>query len=248
MQQFLTNSDRVKDIIRGLSLTNSLFVSSIIIGEAHTGKKTLIKHLFPNITSIEGKDIQNITDIQKLLKDIDELIIFDFHKLPHKDKLDFGNKRIIATAENSLKINSIDEQFAFIYHMPPLSQRKEDIKLYCEIFAKEAKEKMAYEDFDTNNIDYNDVDISDNIKSLRADIYKKVFSTNLNKEDIINILREYFEDENIIQQGYKENISIVEIPLIEIGMKIFNSQLQLSKALGINRNTLRKKINEYSID
>lgn len=64
----------------------------------------------------------------------------------------------------------------------------------------------------------------------------------------MNILREYFEDENIIQQGYKENISIVEIPLIEIGMKIFNSQLQLSKALGINRNTLRKKINEYSID
>lgn len=247
MQQFLTNSDRVKDIMRGLSMTSSLFVSSIIVGQAHTGKRNLIKQLFPDITTLEGTQIRDIKEVEERLHEFDELIIFDFHKLPRRDKLDFGNKRIIATAESISKINSIDEQFAFIYHMPPLSQRLEDVKLYCDIFMQEAKEKINCKDCDID-ISYEDVDISDNIKSLRADIYKRVFSNSLSEDDIMNILRRYFEDENIIERGYKDNLSILEIPLLKAGMKIFNSQLQLSKALGINRNTLRKKINEYAIN
>jgi len=44
--QFLSNSTQIKNIIKGLTLSKSLFVSILIVGEPHTGKTTLIKSLF----------------------------------------------------------------------------------------------------------------------------------------------------------------------------------------------------------
>ena len=41
---------------------------------------------------------------------------------------------------------------------------------------------------------------------------------------------------------YRENLYLYEVPLIKSGLKKFKSQLQLSDKLGLNRNTLRKKI------
>ncbi|TNF45412.1 MAG: Fis family transcriptional regulator, partial [Epsilonproteobacteria bacterium] len=46
----------------------------------------------------------------------------------------------------------------------------------------------------------------------------------------------------------REHLGLYEKPLIEAGLKKFGSQLQLSQVLGINRNTLRKKIHEHNID
>jgi len=41
--QFLSNSPQIEKISKGFNLSRSLFVSSLLIGEEHTGKKTLIK-------------------------------------------------------------------------------------------------------------------------------------------------------------------------------------------------------------
>ena len=41
---------------------------------------------------------------------------------------------------------------------------------------------------------------------------------------------------------YRNLIYLYETPLIRAGLKKFKSQLQLSDKLGLNRNTLRKKI------
>ncbi len=41
--QFLSNSIQVKNIIKGLTLSKSLFVSILIVGEPHTGKKSLVR-------------------------------------------------------------------------------------------------------------------------------------------------------------------------------------------------------------
>jgi len=48
--------------------------------------------------------------------------------------------------------------------------------------------------------------------------------------------------------AYRENLPIFERPLIEAGLKRYRSQLRLSSILGLNRNTLRKKINELGIN
>jgi len=48
--------------------------------------------------------------------------------------------------------------------------------------------------------------------------------------------------------AYREKLGILERPLLEAGLKRYGSQLKLAEALGINRNTLRKKLHEYRID
>ncbi len=44
---------------------------------------------------------------------------------------------------------------------------------------------------------------------------------------------------------YKRELELFEKALIVAGLEKYGSQLKLAQALGINRNTLRKKINEY---
>ena len=46
------------------------------------------------------------------------------------------------------------------------------------------------------------------------------------------------------KNDYRNFLHLYEVPLIRAGMKKFKSQLQLSDRLGLNRNTLRKKIAE----
>ncbi len=55
METFFSTSDKVQHIIKSFNLTKTLFVSSIIIGEAHTGKKSLAQSLFPDTPLVSGE-------------------------------------------------------------------------------------------------------------------------------------------------------------------------------------------------
>jgi DNA-binding protein Fis len=54
------------------------------------------------------------------------------------------------------------------------------------------------------------------------------------------------EDKIGTNSDYRNNLYIYEVPLIRAGLKKFKSQLQLADRLGLNRNTLRKKIADNS--
>ena len=69
----------------------------------------------------------------------------------------------------------------------------------------------------------------------------------MQKTDIEEIMHNYLYEHLHGIDGYRENLGLYEKPLIEAGLKKFGSQLHLSKVLGINRNTLRKKIHEHNI-
>jgi len=56
METFSTTSDKIHHIIKSFNLTKTLFVSSIIIGEAHTGKKSLARYLFPHAKLVSGEN------------------------------------------------------------------------------------------------------------------------------------------------------------------------------------------------
>ena len=57
---FLSNSPQIDNIVKGLTLTKSLFVSSLLVGEKHIGKKTLIKSLFPNSIYIDAHHYEEL--------------------------------------------------------------------------------------------------------------------------------------------------------------------------------------------
>jgi len=243
IDQFLTHSSHIHNIIKGFNLTKSLFVSSILIGEPHTGKKTLLRYLYPDTPMVSGSDYAKV---QEFFKNNNEIIIINFEKLTNLDNLDFNNKRVIALADYVGNKNTIDELFAFIYTMPPLKERPEDIKLLADHFSKEVSNNLMLTD--AIIIDLSRIDISSNVKSLKKSIYDQAFIQNCNRNDIEAILYGYLYNKLEGNNDYKEYLPLFEKPLIQAGLAKFHSQLKLSDILGINRNTLRKKIYELDLD
>ena len=244
METFFTTSEKIQHIIKSFNLTKTLYVSSIIIGEANTGKKSLARYLFPNALLVSGLDQQ---EVENALETHDELIITDFEKLSNQSRLDFSNKRIIATANYMGNPALIDELFAFIYSMPSLQERLEDVNYLKELYIKEACSTLMIEDntFETDEIQLN---LSKNSKSLKRSVFLHLVKHSMDDKDIKEILYHYLLKHLDGNDGYREHLGLYEIPLIEAGLKKFGSQLQLSQVLGINRNTLRKKIHEHRID
>ena len=244
METFFSTSDKVQHIIKSFNLTKTLFVSSIIIGEAHTGKKSLARYLFPKAPLVSGS---NQKEVEEALENNDELIITNFEKLSNQNALDFTNKRIIATADYLGNADLIDELFAFIYTMPSLQERPEDINYLKDLFIKEACSTLMIED---DNIESEEIplNLTKNSKTLKRSVYLHLMKHNMNKQDIESVLYTYLLKNLEGNDGYREHLGLYEKPLIEAGLKKFGSQLQLSQVLGINRNTLRKKIHEHNID
>lgn len=239
---FLTKSAEIQNIIKGFHLTKSLFVSSILIGKIHTGKKTLIRHIFPQVVLVDGNDQESV---EQMLESSDELVIVNFEKLSNIERLNFDNKRIIAVANYISNEKSIDSLFAFIYRMPSLKERPKDLELLIEHFLKEVKINLIIEEDIV--IDRELLDISSNIQSLKRSLYQQAFSQSCTDKDIEVILYHYLYKQMGGGSDYKKFLPLYEKPLIEAGLKKYGSQLKLSDILGINRNTLRKKIYELSI-
>ena len=244
METFFTTSDKIQHIIKSFNLTKTLFVSSIIIGEPHTGKKSLTKYLFPTVHSVSGENQEEVT---QALKEYDELIITDFEKLSNQNSFDFSNKRIIATANYLGNSSLIDDLFGFIYSMPSLIERPDDVTYLKNHFIQEARSTLLLDDLEID-LDNVPVNLSKNSKSLKKDIYLHLLKFSMNKDEIEEVLYQYLLKNLEGHDGYREYLGIYERPLIEAGLKKFGSQLQLSQVLGINRNTLRKKIHEHDID
>ena len=244
MEQFFTSSEQVQNIIKGFNLTKTLFVSSIIIGEANIGKKSLARYLFPEAPLVSGK---NQEEVEKLLQEVDELIITDFEKLSNQESLNLDNKRIIATANYMGNQQTIDNLFAFIYTLPSLKERPDDTKYIRDIFIKEAESTLMLNenDFLLSDIPIN---LSDNSKTLKKTIYTYLMKHSMDDKDIQEAIYSYILQNLSGNNEYKEHLGLYEKPLKVAGLKKYASQLQLSQVLGINRNTLRKKIHEHRID
>jgi DNA-binding protein Fis len=235
---------RVLSILEGLKVVRNLYVSTIIIGEKFTGRYSLVKEIFPNTLCVSGKE--DPLALKEVLNREDEIIIIDFEYIKDPLSLDFEHKRVIAIADKSVDKRVIDEKFAFIYNIPSLKERPEDIEVLKEYFLAKAKDDFMVE-VDLK-IPKEKLDISQNIKSLKSSIYKEVLLASLIPREIEEALYRYFLENLEGYNAYRENLGILERPMLRAGLKKFGSQLRLSEILGINRNTLRKKLNEYGID
>ncbi len=241
--QFLSNSPQVEHIIKGLTLSKSLMVSSIILGKPYTGKKSLVQSIYPGAVYVDGNNHEEIIDA---LAKYDEIVIYGFEAISDPSMYDFANKRVVAISDATRSTAHIEDKFAFIYHMPPLEDRPEDIELLCKYFVEQIKEELMISSEVT--IDHRSLDISDNVKSLKASIYRQMVTSDMDMDAIEEIIYNYLKKNIGGNNAYRDNIGILERPLIRAGLEKYGSQLKLSAVLGINRNTLRKKIHEHDLD
>jgi DNA-binding protein Fis len=243
MEKLVMESEIVRQIVRGFQLTHSLYVSSILIGPPSTGKRTLVRHLFPELPEVDGHDLDAL---KSALTRENELIITSFEAIDNPEQLDFQNKRILAVADREIPPRIADEKFAFIYRMPPLEERPEDLRAFTELFHGEARE--VFRCTEEMEMAPERLDISENLRSLRASVYREMLQQSMRPEEIESALYHLFLRTLEGNNAYRENLGILERPLLKAGLERYGSQLKLSEILGINRNTLRKKLHEYRID
>ncbi|ADV46560.1 helix-turn-helix domain-containing protein [Nitratifractor salsuginis] len=233
----------VEQIRHGLELTQKLQIASILWGEPHTGKRTLVYELFPELPTISGRDEKGLL---ATLEREQALIITEFEAVHRPSELDFQNKRIIAIADQSIEAALLDEKFAFIYRMPPLRERPEDLEVLTRHFAEEARRDLMLSEAIAPREAY--LDLTENLRSLRASIYRDMLLQSLDAEELERALEHHFDTNLEGNNAYRENLGLLERPLLRAGLRKYGSQLKLAEALGINRNTLRKKLHEHRID
>jgi len=227
-------------IYQTLQATKDLLVSSLVYGEEFTGKRTLVKKLFPNSVWV---DASNIGDVQEAIKNNSHIVITNFEKINNIEMLKFENVNVIAIFNGKTYDKRLENKFAFIYYIPTLLEREEDIELFTKQYINEAKE--IYGINEDIKLEKKELDISQNLKSLRRSIYKTILFKAVDRDDLYDIMYNYFSKNYKGINVYKEQLEIFEKALITAGLDIYKSQLKLSEVLGINRNTLRKKVNEY---
>ena len=129
--------------------------------------------------------------------------------------------------------------------LPQLYLRMEDAEALVDIYLDEV-EDIIREKVKFNRKNFIP-DLSDNSISLKKQIFSYSFLQNVNINELMHLIENFLDDKIGSNNDYRNNLYIYEVPLIRSGLKKYKSQLQLADKLGLNRNTLRKKISENSL-
>jgi len=248
MDSFIAISSSSKEALKIATLSSTLPVNCIIYGPKATGKSHLAHTVAPKAKSYQATKLYELLKTNKIdLNNIDEIIILDIQKVSSvKNFLEpFEQKSIKIIVTSTEYKDSYNELFQVKIELLPLSKRHEDVEFLIEQYTKEAKRVFLIEQ---NIKPPANIDLSKNAISLKESIYKNILFNSLSKNEIMNLLQEYLYTQLQESKIYKDLLSIFEIPLLKAAQKKYKSQLQMAKQLKINRNTLRKKIIENSLN
>lgn len=242
-KEFLAFSRASKEALKSANILKSIDANALIEGEIGVGKTTLAKHIITS-TIIDGSE--PIETILKLISQTNRLIIKNFDKIKQYDRLDDALKRyktrIIATSTTTLYEKISDRFFSLKIYLPPLREREEDIYPLAKKFFKEACENFFVEC--DMQMDVSSFSLEKNCYSLKMSVYKAVIEKFYDENDMLRLTEEMLSERVLSPNSYRENLYLYDVPIIRAGLKRFKSQLQVANELGINRNTLRKKIND----
>ena len=223
------------------TLLKTLSVNALISGEVGVGKKTLARYILSDALVYSSNEYE---EILTALENTNEIIISDIENIPNiKKVLDLvkeNSVRLIATASSSFYNEYIDDTFSVKFDIPPLSQRPADVKELTQLFMNEAA--ALFKTSAELNMKNFKPDLSQNSNSLKRQLMISSLLQDINDVELMDIMANYFEDKLGSNSDYRNFLYLYEVPLIRAGLGKFKSQLQLSDKLGLNRNTLRKKI------
>lgn len=236
--EFVASSPQMQEVKKLISLVRGISVNTIIMGDEGVGKSLVAKLIMPNAIVVYGDKPE---DVLKALKNFDEIIIEDFERLPNTDSLYMDGKKIVATSKKRIKDSTLDRIFGIKIDIAPLKDRAEDIPaLIKHFFSKAKKELCIDEDISMESVA---ADISSNCHSLKRACYHSILCSNISKEQLGSMMEEYFYDHlGESEDNYKIFLELFDSSIINANHRKFKSQLMMSYKMGINRNTLRKKI------
>lgn len=242
---FLTASSASLEAFKTANLLKGLSVSAIIIGARGTGKLTLARYILPHAPIIDASNFDELLDS---LGKHDAIIIHRIDDISNlkrfEESLARTKTRIIATGGFRFSHEQLENIFSIRLSIPSLSERPEDIVLLSELFTKEAQTTFGKTAFANSNEFIPDV--SENALSLRRQVYLHCLLSSVSEDDLMGIMENFLLQKLGSNNDYRKFLHLYEVPLIRAGIKRFKSQLQLSDKLGLNRNTLRKKIGEHA--
>ena len=241
---FIAVSKPLKEALKSANLLKTLQFNTLISGEPGTGRHTLAKLILPG-TSIVHADS---TELHQSIEQHEKLIVDRFESVENLPKffqlVQKHGTQVVAVANPDFE----EKEGAFFsvrIVLPPLADRPEDIPPLVQKFKSEIASLFGEEERDFD-IDMERLDITGNAFSLRKSILLQYLASNINEEEILDInelfLAKHLED---MEDVYRTMLYLYEVPLIRAGTKRYKSQLKMSRYLGLNRNTLRKKINEW---
>lgn len=242
---FLTASSASIEAFKTANLLKALSVNAMIVGERGTGKLTLARYILPHAPIV---DASCFDELLEAVERHNEIIIHRLDDIANLKRLietlGKSKTRVVATGGYRYTQEQLDEIFSIRLVLPPLNQRPEDIELLINLFVEEAKNTFGRADgFNAHDFV---PDVSENSISLRRQVYLHYLLKSINENDLMEIVEHYVVDQLGSNNDYRKFLHLYEVPLIRAGIKRFKSQLQLADKLGLNRNTLRKKIADNS--
>jgi DNA-binding NtrC family response regulator len=246
MQEYIAKDSISKEILNSAKLLQAVEVNALILGGSGVGKKSLAKYILPNSEVYQAKDLQkDIIDDMVALQSR-AIIVDKIHEITNIDVflrwLEENNIRLIAISNTENLNQKLKDIFSINLEIPDLIKREEDTKALVSKFSFEASSIL---DMPLINHSKLIINVSNNTHSLRKSIYFSYLFETIGEHEILMFLEKYISENLHGENSYKELSYIFEVPLLKASTKKYKSQVQVAKHLGLNRITLRKKLEIY---
>ncbi len=246
MQNFIAEDGISKEILNSAKLLQAVEVNALILGNAGTGKKSLAKYILPNSEIYEAKNLQKDINDDVLLLQNQAIIVDKINEITNIDLflkwIEENNIRVIAISNTENLNQKLKDIFSINLEIPNLSKREEDTKALVNKFSNEASSILDLPKISSTKLILN---ISNNTHSLRKSIYFSYLFETIGEHEILMFLEKYLSENLKGENSYKDLSYIFEVPLLKASTKKYKSQVQVAKHLGLNRITLRKKLEIY---
>lgn len=240
---FIAHSALLKEAYNSALILQTLKVHALILGQSGTGKKSLAQQIDPQATIIEAKVLQEEVEHNKNFQTTSTVIVQNIDTLSNMDIiltwLDQQPIRLIGLSTKESVHPSLHELFTITIEISPLKQREADIRPLANKFSKEAALVLGMEGQKPKRLIIN---TSNNAHSLRKSIYFSYLFESIGENEMMMLLENYFEEHFEGLNNYRDFSYLFEAPLLKAAQKQYKSQLQMAKHLGLNRITLRKKL------
>lgn len=246
MQEYIAKDSISKEILNSAKLLQAVEVNALILGGSGVGKKSLAKYILPNSEIYQAKDLQKDIKDDLVILQSRAVIVDKIHEITNIDVflewLEENNIRLIAISNTENLNQKLKDIFSINLEIPDLIKREEDTKALVSKFSQEASSILDMPLINNSKLIIN---VSNNTHSLRKSIYFSYLFETIGEHEILMFLEKYISENLYGENSYKELSYIFEVPLLKASTKKYKSQVQVAKHLGLNRITLRKKLEIY---